>query len=176
MGIDTAAEARKAALIKQEENKIRDAISSLENYKASIQKSWNATEVAYVVKGVDLTIADLKKALNEVGRLSQLIVSSAQAVKKEEEAKAEAARALQRKKAEARAQEKIRAAQAELDKARLARDEAREAYEEAARKAASANFLARPILQTAADALRQSLDEAEKKVALCEQALATAGR
>ena len=125
MAIDVNAANQQALQLTSCAEDLRQAKNQLLSYKSSLEANWQGEEVKYIHKAIDQNVDKINKLIAELEDLSGDFKSAAAAIKREEDAAAEAAR----KKA---AQEK--AAQEKAAKEKAAKEKA--AQDKAAREKA----------------------------------------
>lgn len=133
MAMDVTAANQQALQLASCADELRQAKNQLLSYNSSLGANWQGEEVKYILQAIDQNVAKINKLIAELEDLSGDVKSAAAAIKREEDAAAEAARkkAAQEKAAkENAAKEKAAQEQAAREKAqRIA--QAQKAYDEA---------------------------------------------
>lgn len=133
MAIDVNAANQQALQLTSCAEDLRQAKNQLLSYKSSLEANWQGEEVKYIHKAIDQNVDKINKLIAELEDLSGDVKSAAAAIKREEEAAAEAARkkAAQEKAAKEKAA-KEKAAQDKAAREKAQRIEAAQrAYDEA---------------------------------------------
>ena len=106
MGIDVSKAKRRAEDLLDEVSRLNSVKTDLSGTINSIASSWKAEEVQYLHKAVASIEAEINKAQNLLRTISSNIVSVAEEIRREEEAKAAAEKAARKAKEEKEKAEK----------------------------------------------------------------------
>jgi predicted nucleic acid-binding Zn-ribbon protein len=93
MGINVGLASSQAESIRQYASALRDIRNSLNQYKASLNNAWQADEMHYVNLAIDQVIQLAQSLSADLDSVSGEIVSVANEIRQEEEAREAAARA-----------------------------------------------------------------------------------
>lgn len=156
MAIDVNAANQQALQLASCADELRQAKNQLQSYRSSLSSNWQGEEVKYILQAIDQNIAKINKLIAELEDLSGDVKSAAAAIKREEDAAAEAAR----KKA---AQEKAAKEKAAKEKAAKEKAAQEKAAKEKAQRVADA--------QKAYDAAKNKLTDLQKEKAKLKEKL-----